>query len=1005
MRKSKYFITFVWFIISFINVIHAQYTTTTYNIEDGLSSYKVQSIFKDKHGYLWIGTENGLNRFDGSEFKTFRHLPEDPESLSDGNILSITQDKEGLLWIGIDGGGVNILNPFTHKITRYFDSIEYQKRHLQYVKHIFIDNNNIAWISTWGGLIRFDIVSKKYKVYFYNSGENSIASSDVKSVVMDHYNNLWIATSNGLSLFDPVKEIFINYYKGSKSIPLPDNSVRYLYIDSKNLLWIGTSESLMSYDIELKKHQQFIIDKNNYRSSIINEILEGKAGQLWICTEGGVYLSNEKPSLNKDLNFIQVSHHIETNSIIEGENNQIWYGTRNHGLSVLSAPTNKFQTLFYPGSKEINKQCRSIIKGHDNSIWFGSFQNGIINYNLTTKKYYQYLKNTPVKDSKIETLLLDKNTIWIGTYLDGVYNYNFDTKQLRQHKINKVITCLYQHDDNTTWVGTGQGIHFFDLNQNEVSNSYNFLPELLFSSHIYFIKKDSKNNIWISTMNDGVFKINHTGTFDRYGNNEGYNYVCFYEDVKNNYYYLGSRNGGLMKISSNGSISKLSTKNGLSSNTISGITKAADNLWVSTALGINRIPLGKNKRIQNYDKHNGVDSYEFYRESLVNFDGNIFFGGTEGITALRPEDFVQEKNKQTTIITELNIANKPILLDTIIDFTKKISLNYNENIISIGFSSIGFNQSNKFEYQYQLEGVDEKWVDAGNKKTVTYTNLKPGQYNFRVNSTNNEGVWSQYPASLQIEIQPPFWQTWWFYSLLGITFFGSIVFIVIKREEKLIIEKENAQFKLKALRSQMNPHFIFNSLNSIQYFIVQNENRFALNYLSKFSKLVRKILENSTQDRIQLSEEIAFLKNYIEIESLRFDKEILFEINVDDELLEDEIEIPSMLIQPYAENAIIHGLMNIPKSDKRDRRISITFTRENQLLQCIIIDNGIGREASQKINEKIKKNHKSLGLSITKSRLDTINKTNSSSITVKTEDLLIESRVEGTKISIFIPLD
>ncbi len=1004
-----------FFFIVLSNFIYAQHNIKNYNIKDGLSNYKVQSIFKDKDGFVWIGTQDGLNRFDGTNFKIFRNNPNDPNSISDGNILSITQDKEGLLWIAIDGGGVNVLNPLTDKITKFFDGIEFERSQLQYVKDIYIDKKDIVWISTWGGLIRYNKKKNCYSVFKHISTKNSISNTDVKSVIADAKENLWIATSNGLNYLDTKTMRFTNYFAQTDKPSIPDNSIRYLFLDTSDKLWIGTNGNLTSFDTKTNTFYNYRIDPNNNRSNIVNKIYEDKQQRLWICTEEGIYSADIKNKPNDEIYFNNSKITTQdSNSIFEDEDSQLWFGTRNKGFYILNRKKLKIQSIYYENKHPISKQTRSIIKGENNSIWFGSYNNGIINYNTETKSYQRYLHDSPLKDSKIETLQIDsQKNMWIGTFLDGLYHYNFKTEKLHHVIERSVINCTYEHNDHTVWVGTDNGILFYDLNRNKIEKSPYRIPKVIYTDYIYFIETDSQKNIWIGTMHNGVYKINPNITtitnydYKKDPKTDRYSFITFYED-NNRIYYLGTRNGGLIKIYPNGKITNISTQNGIISNTVTGIINDTNNnLWLSTAKGICLIRNTVPKTYQSFDESDGVASYEFYRNSVYQDDnGTIFFGGTEGISYFQPEAITQKQNNQPAIISGCSVYNKPFQTDTIIPFKKKITLDYKENFLNFQFSSIGFYQPKKFQYKYRLQGLDEKWINATTERAVSYTNLQPGEYTFMVKSTNNHGIWNTTPAALKIKILPPFWRTWWFYSLLLISTVAGLFYFIKRREKQLVSDKEIAQFKLQALRSQMNPHFIFNSLNSIQYFIIKNENRFALDYLSKFSKLVRKILENSNQDRISLTDEIHFLENYIEIESLRFDKEIKYKIDLSEDLEYENPEIPSMLIQPYVENAIIHGLMNLKKELDIEGFIAITFKKVSNTLQCTISDNGVGRQASQEINSRVKKSHQSLGLSITKKRLETLNNSNESSITVSTEDIIAPSgAISGTKISIFIPLD
>lgn len=1010
MTKTKYF-TFLLLLFFFTSIfLHAQDKIKNYSLKSGLSNYKVQSIFKDKCGFVWIGTQDGLNRFDGKNFVVYRNNPNNKQSISNGTITDIKQNTNGLLWIGIDGGGVNILNPITNKIRHLFNESKHKESKLTYVKHIYFDTKNIAWISTWGGLIRYNIQQNTYAVFKKQATQNSIAGIDIKQVIEDKNGFIWIATTEGLSCLNPTTMRFTNYYFSEDKTSL-DNSIRCLWLDSNQILWTGSENGIVrTYSKKTDFFKTHDFKKTTIPISTINSFYEDKKHTLFIATNSGIFStkttkkSTYYPIVNTNITLLNC------NTIFKDENNLLWFTTNNDGFYIVNSDKDIVKTIEVKNNHPISKQVRSIIGGIDNSIWFGSYGSGIVNYNTLTQKTTYHLDNTIIKRSNIEAIFIDTNkNLWIGTYSDGVYKYDFTSKKLIQILKNIRITAFSEDEKHHLWIGTSNGLLFYNKQKNKIvpyPNTYK-LPSHLFTNYIFFIRKDSKNNIWISTLNKGVCCINKSSgkvKWYRYKKSyliESYDFVCFEEDKYGNY-YLGTRNGGVVKIGTDKKITSITTKNGIASNHISGLLSDGNLLWISTLNGISSIDQKNAMRLRNLDETDGVKGYEFYESSSYkDKNGWLYFGSNEGINFFHPDSIKQTPNNHQTIITDLNILSENYISDSLISFKKNIVLDYNQNFLNLKFSSIGYYQQEKKQYKYKLKGIDTKWVYSGSENAVTYSNLSNGEYTFMVNSTNNHGVWGKRPAILHITILPPFWKTWWFYVMVSTVLIGSSFFIVRHRERKLIYEKEIAQFKLQALRSQMNPHFIFNALNSIQHFIIKNESSFALNYLSKFAKLVRKILENSVHSRVSLDDEIAFLKNYIEIESLRFDDKINFEISVDPEIDSDSIEIPSMLIQPYVENAIIHGIAH----NKKQGYIKIEFIKDKNTLKCVILDNGIGRKASAEINARITKNHKSLGIPITKNRLEILNKSSESSVVVVIEDVLQDKLVKGTQVKIYIPID
>jgi two-component sensor histidine kinase len=339
----------------------------------------------------------------------------------------------------------------------------------------------------------------------------------------------------------------------------------------------------------------------------------------------------------------------------------------------------------------------------------------------------------------------------------------------------------------------------------------------------------------------------------------------------------------------------------------------------------------------------------------------------------------------------------------------EMKLPNNKNFLQFEFAATSFNNSNQNQYAYQLEGADKDWVYSGNRNTVSYSGLKSGTYTFKTKAANNDGIWGE-ERKIKIHIQPPFYATWWFIAAT-ILFFSGLIFVwnryriqQTRKEEKLkaVFQQQIAETEMKALRAQMNPHFIFNSLNSIQKYILKNEHFEASQYLTKFSRLIRLILDHSNQSTILLSSELELLKLYVEMESLRFDNKFDYKIIAGENLLPDTVEIPSMLIQPYVENAIWHGLLH-----KEERGIlRITFNKQSETdLTVIIEDDGIGREKAAELKSKQVLKKKSYGMQITEDRIAIINRAQNINATFEINDLKDQlGNAAGTKVVLVIPL-
>ena len=385
-------------------------------------------------------------------------------------------------------------------------------------------------------------------------------------------------------------------------------------------------------------------------------------------------------------------------------------------------------------------------------------------------------------------------------------------------------------------------------------------------------------------------------------------------------------------------------------------------------------------------------------------DGAIWFGTVYGLIKYDPNEYIENKVESKISITGFSLFYN----DTVL--TDKIHLSYRDNNITFNFSGICLTNPGKVKYKYILEGFEKNWSPPSKERLATYSNLPPGTYTFKVISSNNENLWNTSPASFTFTINRPYWKTWQFYVSLIFLILFLLIFsiryrirqIKNKEKQKTELNKKIANIESQALRAQMNPHFIFNTMSSIQDYISSNDTDAALKYLSKFAKLMRKIMDNSKQQLIPVAEELNALELYLELEVMRFDKKFEYHIYIDKTIDANYDRIPSMLIQPYVENAIIHGLL--PKEGIG--KISITLQRHEDTIECTIEDNGIGRTKSVEYKKnRVQQQHKSMGMSITQERLDILNSSLKSNIYAEIVDLYENGVPSGTKVKLIIPLE
>ena len=464
---------------------------------------------------------------------------------------------------------------------------------------------------------------------------------------------------------------------------------------------------------------------------------------------------------------------------------------------------------------------------------------------------------------------------------------------------------------------------------------------------------------------------------------------------------------GLNKFSRiNNSFTYYGMKNGLPGNIICGILKdSEDNIWLSTYNGISKFnPL--TEEFNNYGICHGLQDLVFNKGAFAKgLNGYLYFGGANGFNVFKSDNIKRNKHRPPIYLTSFKVFNKEINFSKRCEYMDKINLSYDKNFFTFNFAALDYFAPEQNHYLYRLQGYDKNWIDNGTISSASYTGVPPGSYIFKVKAANNDGIWSENELSIPVYVSPPFWLTWWFktsiFSILLLILVFTFRIIISNAKRKLEVDKKISELRLQALRARMNPHFIFNTINSIQYYITNSDHLLALQFLSKFSKLLRSTLENSEKSIIPLNEEIETLKLYLDLQLLRFGDKFTYKITIDDIIDVNRIEIPTLLIQPYIENAITHGFIET----KEKGRIDIIIKMEHNVLVCIIEDNGIGITKALELKKNVKRKHKSTAMRVTKERLNILNAANRSGINVLVNDLSENGKgVCGTKVVLHIPV-
>ncbi|MCF8369868.1 MAG: histidine kinase [Bacteroidales bacterium] len=973
------------------------YNFTTYNVSAGLSDHTIYDIVEDTEGNLWLGTNNGLNKFDRKtqHFTYYENLRKDTLSLFGSRVLDLLLSKDGSLWLGTGGGLVKFDQKNEDFVNFLSTSQDYDSPRSNYILNICEDTEGMLWLGTTYGLVVFDPTTSRSTRYYTIPGDStSLSNNNIRYILQENSGNFWIGTREGLNYYDTAsRQIKQFFHEPDNPNSLASDYIRVIFMDRAENIWVGTEAGgLNMYNRENDQFLRFTNQLNNTNSlsnDKVYSIFEDASGNLWVGTFKGVNKNN------KYINEFQ--HHEQLLAEEKGLNNNfIWsfaedndhyiYVATSNGVNIINKNTGEFSYLVNnpldEGSLAANEVRTIIYSASENCLWIGLYGTGLDRYDLDDGKimhYYPDPNKNGLSNEYINDLLEDKDgLIWIATGR-GLSVLNPKTNQFRVYKnlpqnenslSNDVVVSLYEDPDGFIWIGTYGGLNKFDKKNKQFTRFFNAANHPVGRHAIFYVTQDKTGKLWIGTSGGGIVKLDpETMDFTSY-----------------------------------------TEKDGLPNNIVYGILEdEMGNLWLSTNLGLVKFyTIGE--RFVNYDVKDGIQSFEFNLGSCYKDKyGNMYFGGMNGYNVFNPKDILINPNPPVVVISAFRKFNEvqPFELfngDTIV-------LNHDDNFFSFEISALDYTNPYKNKYMYYLENVDNDWVKTdANNRIAEYKKVTPGTYTFKAKGSNNDGTWNEEGISIVVIINPAWYSTWWFKLALGLIIVAIIWLLIYRRIQQiknrseverrvLEIEKQKFELEQKALRLQMNPHFIFNSLNSIQSYIVTHNTEMAVTYLGKFSQLMRLILTNSGNKFIPLKEELKSLTYYLDLEKLRFDNKFEYEIVLEKNLDQEFIEIPPMIIQPYVENAIIHGILY--KETKG--LITIGFELKEKIIKCIITDNGIGREKSRQVRESSGIVRKSSGMFITKARLEMLNQEINEQFDVKVTDLYDDRGTpSGTRVELNI---
>ena len=959
----------------------------------------VTAVEKDVRGYVWIATAEGLHRFDGKQFKIFKHIDGNDQSLSDSYITSLLSVGRKL-YIGNNIGAIDVLDVDDYSIATL--SIIKEDPTFDYpISTLAFFQSKLVIGTLGGGLWSLDPKEQVFRRFQEGVSAQLTMVTDLHVMENDFY------VSSGNAVYR------CNWKKCEEWFQLPQ-PVSCLFVNDQSCM-AGTSNGLYKWDRANSEVVRVPLPPRKRRINVISDVLIHR-GELWVATHGGLlrFHDNEQELYlnNPNRPFSLVNNKI--NVLFSDYEDILWIGTIS-GLSRYAYKLKKFSLIQYLDfeDKSYNSNIYNVYIDRTGHVWLGTLTSGMVEMDQN----HRIIQVIPViSDGRVETRSVrsiyedSKGNFWVGTRDEGVFLYHRASNSFTQvaakgpgQLTNTVVRSIFEDSQGHIWVGTADGINLY-LPEEDAFVNYKADLKSPANNTTHQITEDRKTgNLVIATFRGGLQIFNPRSkrfvSFKHHSedsNSISNNNVMSLEWLNEDTLLIGTYGGGLNIFNlRDKKFTHITEKNGLVNNAVYGILYQGSGVcWLSTNDGLVQFDIYGNK-FYNFKPVHYLQSTEFNEGAFAKSKrGYFYFGGVSGLNYFKPDQIQYDTTAPALMITGMRGDFKS-------QNASKVELNFLNSRLEIDFMALFYVNPEGVRYKYKMVNYDQNWVEPTLGNTAVYPRLSPGKYEFQVIAQDEFGQWVSEPLVLQVRVEPPFWQKGWFILLLVAGVLAIIYGIFRYRTQE--IEKEYkhqlVDSELRALRSQMNPHFIFNSLNSIQYFILKKQPQEAYTYLSKFASLMRKILQNSRLKYISISDETEWLELYLEMEKLRMDNNLDFVIDTGNIEDVENTHIPTMLIQPYVENSIIHGLL----SKENDRRIRIDFNKRDDHIVCVVEDNGIGREASKALNEKRVRKHDSAGMALTKTRLKILSE-GKGDFDVQIEDLTDAKGPSGTKVTIFIPL-
>jgi len=789
----------------------------------------VRTIAQDEDGFMWFGSSEGLDRFDGHQTLSFRHDSSELNSLSSNVISRILIDQQQRLWVGTFGGGLNLYRVKSQDFLHFTSKTKNTALTNDTVNALFEDSEGKIWVATENGLniIRYQEKQWSTQQIFQELGNpNSLSHNAVLSIIETRNQQIWVGTNGGgISVFD-LQGNFIKSikYGDPNSATYVNKFVSSMYLDVSGDIWIGTVDSgLLKYSSTTQEfiHYQFNADDQlTISSNAIINIYQDSEQNIWIATDNGLSIYNDKTAKFNRYNYSPNNPYSISNDYVltffEDQNRMMWVGTFSgvNRWDPNMATFRQYSTQTNPVLK--NNNITSFAQFDKGKVFFSTYSGGIYQLSQQDNSISPAAFNASFSEYRIMTLFADGGTLWVGTRASGLYSVNLATNDVTEYRNDpnndnsisaNSVTDIIKDANGNLWVSTfHQGLNLFNKNGTFRRLLKNDLDKEKGpgSNNVLQLLEDDQGFIWLATFGGGLSRFDPKQEKFTHLRHEESNSTSISDDFtwimfldKDKDLWVGTQATGLSilsrenRYSNNFSFTHFDSKDGMKSMTVYGITQDAyGDIWFSTNKGISRYSL-RSKSFKHFGLNHGLVDLEFTHGAIFSgMDNTLYFGAGKGLNSISPERVSSNLTAPEVRLTNILKLNEPMSLGVTLSKLTELTLEYTDQLISFEYIGLNYADPESTRYKYRLQGFDEEWIDAGKSRRATYTNLPSGSYQLQIIAGNSDNIWSEPGLSLDITVNPAPWNTWWAYLLYSVLI--ALLLLTYSRflNRKLLIEQQ-----------------------------------------------------------------------------------------------------------------------------------------------------------------------------------------------------------------------